>query len=147
VNMVYYHSPAGRRYDNDRTDTDEALRAVSAFPRLKRLFLHKGQATDDALRSLSQLGELEVLFVWDAGRITDTGIAHLAGLAKLKDLHFNNGPLSDATLAVFGRLPELRKLSLQGNSFSDDGLKHLAALKQLRALWVGMNRRPITDAG
>jgi hypothetical protein len=147
VNMVYHETPDGRRYDNARADTDEALRAVSAFPRLKRLYLRDGQATDEGLWNLAGLRDLEVLFVWDAKQITDAGVGHLAGLHKLKDLHFSNGQLGDASLAVFGRLPVLRHLSLQGNSFSDDGLKHLAGLKQLRSLWVGMNRRPFTDAG
>jgi len=50
-------------------------------------------------------------------------------------------------LAVFGRIPSLRILSLSGNSFSDPGLKHLAGLKELQALHLGQNRLPITDAG
>jgi Leucine-rich repeat (LRR) protein len=145
--MVYHEEPDGRRFNNDRSDTDEALLAVGAFPRLKRLYLQKGQATDGGLLSLAQLTELEELMVWDAHWITDVGVSHLAGLAKLKSLHFSNGQLGDASLAVFGRLPSVQILSLQGNSFSDEGLKHLAGLKQLRSLWVGMNKQPITDAG
>ncbi|MDB5313540.1 MAG: Regulatory sensor-transducer, BlaR1/MecR1 family [Gemmataceae bacterium] len=147
VNMVYHETANKYRYDNKMIDTDEALRAVGSFPRLKRLFLKNRQATDDGLRALTGLGDLEVLMVWDAGRITDAGVGHLAGLTKLQKVHFSNGKLGDDALAVFGRLPAIRELSLQGNSISDDGLKHLAGLKQLRSLWVGMSRRPITDAG
>jgi beta-lactamase regulating signal transducer with metallopeptidase domain/5-hydroxyisourate hydrolase-like protein (transthyretin family) len=147
VNMVYHETLEQRRYDNDRTDTDEALRAVSAFPRLQRLFLKGGQATDDGLRSLTPLRDVEILYVWDAERITDAGVAHLAGLMTLKSLHFSNGRLGDGSLEVFGGLPALERLSLQGNAFSDEGLKHLARLPRLHSLWIGMNRRPITDAG
>jgi beta-lactamase regulating signal transducer with metallopeptidase domain/protocatechuate 3,4-dioxygenase beta subunit len=147
VNMVYHETAAGRRYDNPLTDTDAALRAVSAFPRLKRLFLHKGQASDDALRSVAQLKDLEELMIWEPTRLTDAGMKHLAGLRKLRHLHVNDGRLGDAALAVFGQLPRLERLSLQGNSFSDDGLKALAGLEQLKSLWIGMNHQPITDAG
>jgi 5-hydroxyisourate hydrolase-like protein (transthyretin family) len=147
VNMVYHETADGRRFDNDRTDTDEALRAVGAFPRLKRLCLEKGQATDDGLRTLAGLRNLESLYVWDAGHVTDAGVAHLAGLTSLRELHFSNGQLGDGALAVFGRLPGLRGLSLQGNAFSNAGLKHLAGLKRLRSLWIGMNRQTLTDAG
>jgi beta-lactamase regulating signal transducer with metallopeptidase domain/5-hydroxyisourate hydrolase-like protein (transthyretin family) len=147
VNMVFHEGPGGRRYDNDRTDTDEALRAVSAFPRLKRLFLHKGQATDDGMLSLTKLSDLEIFMVWDALKITDAGVRHLAGLTKLEVINLSNGQLTDSSLAVFGQMPGLKTLSLQGNSFSDEGLKHLAGLKGLRGLAVGMSRQPITDAG
>jgi internalin A len=141
------HETPGRRYDNHRIDTDAALRAVSDFPRLKRLYLHKGQATDEGLMSLTQLTELEELMVWNAVQLTDAGIAHLAGLPKVRNVHFSNGQLGDAFLKVFSRMPNLKLLSLQGNAFSDDGLKHLAEFKQLRSLWIGMNQRPLTDAG
>jgi 5-hydroxyisourate hydrolase-like protein (transthyretin family) len=147
VNMVSHGTPDGQHFGNDRTDTDEALRAVSAFPRLKRLILQGGQATDDGLLRLTKLSHLEALFVADAVKATDAGVRHLAGLTKLKMIQVSNGQLSDDSLAVFGQMPGLKMLSLQGNSFSDEGLKHLADLKQLRNLSVGMSRKPITDAG
>jgi beta-lactamase regulating signal transducer with metallopeptidase domain/protocatechuate 3,4-dioxygenase beta subunit len=146
VNMVYHETPDKRRYDNKRTDTDEALRAVKAFPRLKRLFLAKGQGTDEGLASVAGLKDLEILMIWDADKITDAGVKHLAGLTKLQSVHFDNGQLGDGALEIFARLPALKHLSLQGNAFSDEGLKHLEGMKQLRSLWIGMNRKPITDA-
>lgn len=147
VNMVYHETADKRRYDNRQVDTDEALRAVGQFPRLKELYLANGQATDDALKVLSGLKGLEVLLIWDAKQVTDAGVGHLAGLTKLRKVHLSNGQLGDDSLAVFGWLPAIRELSLQGSTFSDDGLKHLAGLKQLRHLWLGMSRKPITDAG
>jgi beta-lactamase regulating signal transducer with metallopeptidase domain/protocatechuate 3,4-dioxygenase beta subunit len=147
VNMVYHETPEKARYDNDRTDTDEALRTVSAFPRLQELYLHKGQATDEGLKTLAALKNLKTLYIWDAEHVTDTGTRHLANLTTLQDVHINNGKIGDPSLEVFSRLPKLCLLSLQGNSFSDDGLKHLARMKQLRVLWVGMSRLSITDAG
>jgi beta-lactamase regulating signal transducer with metallopeptidase domain/5-hydroxyisourate hydrolase-like protein (transthyretin family) len=102
VNMVFHEGPGGRRYDNDRTDTDEALRAVSAFRRLKRLFLTKDQATDDGMLHLTKLSDLQMLMVWDALKITDAGVRHLAGLTKLEVINLSNGQLTDSSLAVFG---------------------------------------------
>ena len=147
VNMVYHETPDKRRYDNKLTDTDEALRAAKAFPHLKRLFLHKGQATDEAMASVAGLKDLEMFFVWDAEKITDAGMKYLAGLSKLHKVHINNGQIGDGTLEVFAGLPALKQLAIQGNAFSDEGLKHLEGMKQLRSLWIGLNRGPITDAG
>ncbi|CAN5549284.1 hypothetical protein BH10PLA2_BH10PLA2_18620 [soil metagenome] len=147
VNMVYYETADNRNHNNDRKDTDKALRAVSAFPRLERLLLTEGQATDEALKSVASLKNLEILMIVDAHQITDAGIRHLAGLRKLKGLEISNGKLGDGSLQIFGRMPQLESLGLQGNSFSDDGLKQIADLKNLQSLWIGMNRQPITDAG
>ena len=147
VNMVYHHTPEKRRYQNTRTDTDAALRAAGAFPHLKTLLLHKGQATDDGLKAVTGLRKLEVLMVWDAVSVSDVGVSHLEGLSSLRRAHFSSGKLGDGALATFSRLPDLRELSLQGNAITDDGLKHLAGMTQLRHLWVGMSTRPITDAG
>ncbi len=147
VNMASHETPGKVYYSNKRTDTDEGLRAVKAFPRLKRLFLCKGQASDEALVSVAELKDLEMLFIWDAHKITDAGMKHLAGQTKLQNISISNGQIGDGVLEIFARLPALKHLSLQGNAFSDDGLKHLENMKQLRSLWIGMNRKPITDAG
>jgi beta-lactamase regulating signal transducer with metallopeptidase domain/5-hydroxyisourate hydrolase-like protein (transthyretin family) len=146
VNMVY-HETDKRRFDNKLTETDQALRAAAAFSRLKQLYLTEGQATDEVLQCIVGLLNLEVVCIWDARLVTDAGVAQLAGMGKLTDLHFSNGQLGDGSLKIFGSLPKLRSLSLQGNSFSDDGLRHLSGLKQLNSLWIGMNHKKITDAG
>jgi 5-hydroxyisourate hydrolase-like protein (transthyretin family) len=147
VNMVYHETPDKVHYDNKRKDTDEALRTVKAFPRLKRLMLSEGQATDEGLASVAGIEDLEALYVWNAHKITDAGIKHLVGLARLREIHISDGHLGDGALKVFARLPKLERLSLQQNDFSNEGLKHLAGMKRLRALWVGMSRTPFTDAG
>jgi beta-lactamase regulating signal transducer with metallopeptidase domain/protocatechuate 3,4-dioxygenase beta subunit len=147
VNMVYHKLPDNKRYNNKRTDTDEALRTVKAFPRLRSLGLWKGQATDEGLAGVAGLKDLEVLFIWDAEKITDSGVKHLAGLMKLQTMHINDSRIGDGALEVFARLPALKHLSLQGSAFSDEGLKHLEGMKQLRFLSIGNNRKPITDAG
>jgi Leucine-rich repeat (LRR) protein len=147
VNMVYHLDPGGKRFDNQLTDSDGALRAAGSFPRLKRLLLHRGQATDEGLVSLVGLADLEAVHVWDAIKVTDIGISHLAGLPKLQKVHISNGLIGDGSLAVFAKMPSIQELSLQGNNFSDAGLKHLAGMIQLRSLWVGMSKLPITDAG
>jgi 5-hydroxyisourate hydrolase-like protein (transthyretin family) len=146
VNMSY-HSTPGQRFDNSRQDTDEGLRTVSAFPRLKRLFLSKGQATDGGLPAVRGLTDLETVFLWDADQVTDAGIQHLAGLPKLREIHVNGGRIEDGALAAFAGLPRLERLSLSGNAFTDDGLKHLSGLTNLRSLWIGMNKKPLTEAG
>lgn len=146
VNMVYAEHE-GKRYDNPYTDSDEALRAARAFPRLERLLLHKAQATDEAMTSVEGLKELRWFFVWDAVKLTDAGVKHLAGLKRLENVHLSNGGLGDGTLEVLSTLPNLKAMSLQGNAFTNEGLAHLVGMEQLESLWVGLGKGEITDAG
>ena len=147
VNLVYHQSPEGGRQDNRQTDTDEALRVVGGFSRLQTLLLQKGQATDDGLASVAGLKNLETLAIWEAEKVSDAGVKHLAGLTKLKNIHIDHGRIGDESLKVFGQMPALSRLTLQQNDFTDAGLEHLAKSKQLRSLWLGMNRTTFTDAG
>jgi beta-lactamase regulating signal transducer with metallopeptidase domain/5-hydroxyisourate hydrolase-like protein (transthyretin family) len=147
VNLVNHKSAEGGYQANNQTDTDEALRVVGDFPRLQKLFLQKGQATDDGLRSLAGLKDLETLMITDAEKVSDAGVKHLAGLTKLNFLHIDHGRIGDESLKVLGQMPGLTNLTLQQNDFTDAGLEHLAKSKQLRSLWLGMNRTTLTDAG
>jgi hypothetical protein len=109
--------------------------------------LHHGQATDEGLAALVGSAGLEALFVWEASSVSDAGVAHLAGLPKLRKVHISKGRIGDGSLAVFAKMPSIQELSLQMNNLSDAGLKHLAGMIQLKSLSVGMSTLPITDAG
>jgi hypothetical protein len=146
INMVY-HEEGGVRNDNNYTDSDEALRIAPAFPRLTRLYLHKRQATDESLKYLIDLKGLQTFFIWDATAITDVGARHLAHLENLENIHLGSSQMGDAALEALSRLPKLSRMSLQKNAFNDAGLAHLAEMRCLRALWIGMSKGKITDAG
>lgn len=146
INMVY-DDGAGKRYDNAYTGSDEALRIAPAFPRLKRLYLHKGQATDESMACLADLKGLTTFFIWDATAITDSGAHHLAELENLEAIHLSNSQTGDAALKALSKLPKLHRISMQQNVFTDAGLAHLAEMKQLSSLWIGLGKGKITDAG
>lgn len=147
INMVYDEARRGFDRQNKQVKSEEALRLSPAFPRLKQLLLSQNQASDESLQSLRKLPELEVLMIWNAWAITDAGVRHLSAAQKLQKLHLSNSKIGDDSLAVLSQLPALQSLALQGNNLSDAGLKHLAGMRQLRSLWVGMSRQKFTDAG
>ena len=132
------------RHDNRYTHSDEALRIAPAFPRLKRLFLHNGQATNESMHGLADLEELEMFYVWAATELTDASVTHLK---KLKSIHLGNGNIGDDTLKALAGLPNLSSISLQGNHFTDAGLVHVADAHQLHNAWVGLSKGAITDTG
>ena len=61
-------------------------------------------------------------------------LQQLTGLKKLKSLLLNNAKMSDASLEPVGKLTALANLDLRGCSIGNDGLAHLTALTNLRAL-------------
>ena len=137
--------------------TDEELKHLAAFPKLKQLALSGKGITDDGLKHLLTLKELETLSLGgtslsDAGmkhlaklqnlkwlelagaQITGAGIRELASLPNLQDLSLIRSAIDDQALKEVGELKELRKLNLRKTTVSDEGLKQLASMPELREL-------------
>lgn len=149
-----YSDDSGTREENSN-DADDALEHVAKLPNLRILLLANGQATDATMHHLAECRRLERLYMWDAGLVSDAGVQHLANLKQLRYVHIGNTSLpddfprkvTDESLRVFGQLPLLEGLSLQGNSFTDAGLAHLTELDQLEELWVNMGESHYSDQG
>jgi hypothetical protein len=71
--------------------------------------------------------------------VTDAGLAHIATCTKLVRLQLSSGrPLrvTDDGLKQLAGLTELRVLGLGQTQFTDAGIAHLAALTKLEELWL-----------
>lgn len=53
--------------------------------------------------------------MWRASEVTDAGVAHLAGLDKLKEFHLRESQITDDSLRTLARLPALENMTLQRN--------------------------------
>lgn len=146
VSLVYDETKSGERRECTNR-SDAVLTNLVAFPHLEELRLIEGQATDRAMAQVGRCASLRRLYLWQANGLSDQGAASLAPLRELESLHINNARIGDAALAVFARLPKLRRLTLQGHDFSDAGLRSLGAATSLQSLWVGNGGGRITDAG
>ena len=88
-----------------------------------------GEATSDALLArIGVLTRLKQLDFRDATGITDAGIAHLAGLTRLRRLYLRGTQITDAGLAQLKELTKLEALDLENTMVSGDGLKQLKKL-------------------
>lgn len=145
VNMVY-NDDGKARLDNNQTSGD-AMRYVGQLKDVEVLLLKEGQATDENLQYVAGLPRLRRLYMWDAANVSDFGIQQLGKLKNLKYVHCSEARLTDVSLDVFGRMPQLDGLSLQGNRFTDLGLERLKSLSNLNSLWIGRGETRITDVG
>jgi hypothetical protein len=146
-----YSEDSGQREEN-HNPSDDVLQYVAKLPHLRVLLLSKTQATDESMPYLSKLKNLEYLFMWDVSEVSDSGVACLGQLSNLKHIHIgntdiSNSRISDDSLRTFGRLKRIEVLSLQGNQFTDAGLKHLENATKLKSLWANMGSTHFTDRG
>ena len=91
---------------------------------------------------LSMLKDLRKL---SSRAMPDSGLAHLAGLAGLRELHLNGGAITDEGLIHLEHLTDLESLDLQATKVSGRGLGSLAGLPRLRELTSSMT--PVTGEG
>ncbi|MDG3008052.1 leucine-rich repeat domain-containing protein [Paludisphaera mucosa] len=143
VNMVYSTDRRGKP-DLTPRESDALMAKLTAFPRLRYLYIPGELATDRAMETIEGLTELETLRMWDA-KVTDAGVAKMRALRKLKVLQISEAGLGDDSLAHLASLARLERLDLAGNRFTDAGLAHLGGLKALA--FLGVNRSKVSDAG
>jgi len=96
-----------------------------------------GRTTDEGFRQMGRLRNLELLAL--GGEISDAGIATLAPLTNLRELHLMGAPgLTDEGLARIASLGALETLDIPGGTrITIDGLRHLNALTNLKRLHIG----------
>lgn len=144
-----YSEDSGKRLENANR-TDAALQHLHCFPNLRVLLLSDTQVTDASMKYVGEMRQLESIYMWDAADVSDVGVKHLENLKNLRLLHLSTSRITDESLAVFATLPLLEALSLQFNSFTDQGITHVIGLNHLERLWLcgDRNRKnKITDQG
>jgi hypothetical protein len=126
--------------------TDAGVAAVAAWPRLRWLNLMNCQeVTDEGLRALRAARRLEWLGIGGLKGITDAGLAAVCEIPTITTLlPCGCLQLGDRTLEALPRLTSLREIYTSGNSYSDEGMRHLARCRSIEVLGFD---GPVGDAG
>jgi hypothetical protein len=100
-------------------------------------FAHRGEPAGDAEIALLA-GVAEQCFALNLAesKPTDAGLAPLATLKNLAELHLERSTVTDAGLAHLKALPSLQYLNLYSTGITDAGLAHLKELKHLQKLYL-----------
>ena len=105
-----------------------------------------GILSDDEFVRIGRFPRVEK--VWHAGSshwVSDAGLVHLDGLARLKELDLSNSSITDAGLVYLTGLKSLRRLDLSRTRITDAGLVHLGGLTSLQSL--GLRGTDVGKAG
>lgn len=117
---------------------DAEFRKIGQLKELKSLTLY-GKChglTDTTLAHFAGLTALEELGT-DGIQVTDAGLKHLAALPNLRSASFFHIAFPDkgftgAGFAAFKTLPKLERLTVAGTPFNDKGMAAVAELSQLK---------------
>jgi beta-lactamase regulating signal transducer with metallopeptidase domain len=142
VNMVFHFTEDGRRVEN-KLSSDEALRDIARFCHLKMLTLAGRQITDLGLQQMSTLHELNYLILRDARWVSPAGLAQVAKMTQLRRLELTNAPFGDGPFAHLTALQSLEELTVEGSPLSQESLAVAARLPNLRSLSLDLPNRTI----
>jgi hypothetical protein len=115
----------------DPSDADLAL--AEHFPSIEELYLDgsRSAVTDVGIAHLNGLARLRVLGLSESA-ITDTGLAHLKGMKSLQQLDLSDTRISDAGLVELSEMTTLKQLNLSETAITDAGLVNLGGSTHLR---------------
>lgn len=149
------------------TIDNTALEHLATLPSIKKLTINRCQFTDAGFLQLKNLKELEEVRLFRVPlrgpglatigaspklkrlSATDCPITEIAGLrgSCVKELDFNDCPITDAGLAPAASLAQLTQLVLKNSEVTDLGLAHLAGGLPAMLDYLDLGGTKITDAG
>ncbi len=115
--------------------SDDELVRIGRFPRVEKVW-HASSShwvSDAGLAHLDGLARLEELDL-SSSKITDAGLVHLKGMKSLKQLNLARTRITDAGLVHLAHLINLQAMSLRGTDVGNAGVVHLKELTNLRSL-------------
>ena len=167
VKLLDLAVPGAGPHDHRKDDPYDAafFEHVGHLSTLESLNIISTKFNDDWMSPLAKLTNLKVLRFTNNGKLTDAGMAHLAGLTKLENFSFVGTQMTGKSYARFDgftkltrvshrgsliddeglrqlcdHLPNLESLSLAHAKFTDVGAPHLAKLTKLKGLEVGASK-------
>jgi len=121
---------------------DDAMRYISAFPKLRMLMAQGTVATDEGFKNLSQSKTIEYIWGRECPNLKGAGFAALGEMPALKGLAVSCKFVDDAALSRLSSFPALKELMPM--DVSDEGFRHVGRCHQLESL-VLMYCRDTTD--
>lgn len=113
---------------------------------LESLNIISTQANDEWIAPLGKLTNLKKLSFVNNGKLSDTGLEHLAGLAQLEGFSYVGTAMKGHAFAKFEGWTKLTRCSFRGSSIDDEGLRQLCEhFPNLES--ISLAHAKFTDAG
>ncbi|HUE83505.1 MAG TPA: hypothetical protein VMM84_15475, partial [Pyrinomonadaceae bacterium] len=126
----------------DQLCNDDAMRHISALPKLRMLMGQGAVATDEGFRLFGRSQTIEYFWGRDCPNLKGPGFVALSRMPALKGLAVSCKFVDDSSLASLPDFPALRELMPM--DVSDEGFRHIGRSQQLESL-ILMYCRDTTD--
>ncbi len=124
----------------NRKITDQGMKVLESFPRLRKLAMWNTTLTDETLKSVGTLKNLEILDLHQS-KTTEAGLTHLRGLPKLRRLG-HNWIFTEVGIQSLATLPSLEIYTIHAKDLPDRSFRQIKEHLRVRNLIV---RRPQGD--
>jgi hypothetical protein len=118
---------------------NERLAQLTALQELEYLQTNLAQITDDGIKPLTRLKKLRNLKFFHPGKaFSGAGLVHCTELPNLQSVTVAGSlAFNDDGMAAVARLTQLKEFRTWHAGGTNEGVKHLKALKNLKSLFLG----------
>jgi Leucine-rich repeat (LRR) protein len=148
VKLIDLNVPGAGPHDHRKDDPYDAafFEHVGHLSTLESLNIISTKFNDEWMAPIGKLTNLKVLRFTNNGKLTDVGMAKLAGLKNLDNFSFVGTQMTGKAYAQFEGFTKLTRVSHRGSSIDDEGLRQLCDhLPNLESL--SLAHAKFTDAG
>ena len=148
IKLIDLNVPGAGPHDHRKDDPYDAafFEHVGHLSTLESLNIISTKFNDDWMPPLAKLTNLKALRFTNNGKLTDAGMAQLAGLKNLENFSFVGTQMTGKAYAQFEGFAKLTRVSHRGSSIDDEGLLQLCDhLPNLESL--SLAHAKFTDAG
>jgi hypothetical protein len=148
LKLVDLAIPNAGPHDHRKVDPYDAafFEHLGHLKTLESLNIIATKLSDEWIAPLGKLTNLKLLRLVNNGKLTDVGMAHLAGLKSLESFSFVGTGMKGHAYAKFEGWTRLVKVSHRGSSIDDEGLRQLCEhLPNLET--ISLAHAKFTDAG
>ena len=148
IKLIDLNVPGAGPHDHRKDDPYDAafFEHVGHLTTLESLNIIATKFNDEWMTSLAKLTNLKALRFTNNGKLSDAGMAKLAGLKNLENFSFVGTQMTGKAYAQFDDFTKLTRVSHRGSSIDDEGLRQLCDhLPNLESL--SLAHAKFTDAG
>ena len=148
VKLIDLNVPGAGPHDHRKEDPYDAtfFEHVGHLSTLESLNIISTKFNDAWMAPIGKLTNLKVLRFTNNGKLTDAGMAQLAGLKNLENFSFVGTQMTGKAYAQFEGFTKLTRVSHRGSSIDDEGLRQLCDhLPNLES--ISLAHAKFTDAG